>query len=182
MTEQTASEGERQRVLAVDFDGTISLGTFPRTGEPRESVVDALRMLRAKGWRIVIDSCRVNSHWPEPARAQKVAEMLEWMGEHAVPFHDVWGLDMWQVLPDEFSMATLLIGQSVLNRGGHVVSRECGGAVVLAYSSTVGKCLADAYLNDRHPGAWELFARGPEAIVEAVEKIAAVPAVEEQAS
>jgi|SRR5438128_1022971 len=72
---------DKQRVIAVDFDGVIAeyqgwegIGTL---GSPRQDVIDALKVLREEGWKIVVYSCRAST------------EITPYLLQHAVPFDEV---------------------------------------------------------------------------------------------
>jgi len=78
--------------VACDFDGTIAEYAFPGCGPPRTEVIQALRMLRAEGWKIIIHSSRVNSDWPEPGRTQKCEAMIQYLVTLGVPFDEIWGI------------------------------------------------------------------------------------------
>jgi hypothetical protein len=76
----------------VDFDGTICHYAFPECGPPRAEVIEALQALRAEGWRIIIHSSRVNSHWPEPERTAQCEAMVRYLIASDVPFDEIWGI------------------------------------------------------------------------------------------
>jgi len=78
--------------IAVDFDGCICEYDFPRCGQPRRDVIELLRHLRTKGWRIIVHSSRVNQCWPNNEWVEKVSDMLNFLTMHCVPFHEIWGL------------------------------------------------------------------------------------------
>ncbi len=88
--------------IAVDFDGTLHLGRFPEIGDPNRDLIEALGIW-VKGSphnTVMIHSCRVNTHWPEPERGEKIEEMLRWLNSHQVPFHEVWGLTIYRRLEE----------------------------------------------------------------------------------
>lgn len=47
-----------QRVIAVDFDGTIVESKFPEIGELKQDIADKVREEKAKGNVIIIWTCR----------------------------------------------------------------------------------------------------------------------------
>jgi hypothetical protein len=72
--------GVKQLVIAVDFDGVIANydgwnGTS--IGTPRADVIEALRVLRSEGWKIVVYSCR------------GAEEISPYLAENAIPFDEV---------------------------------------------------------------------------------------------
>ncbi len=125
---------KHQRTIAVDFDGTLCEWAFPECGGPRTEVIAALRILREKGWHILIHTCRVNSHWEEPDRTEKVQAMLEWLLANDVPFDSVWGLRFGGLpVPDCPAL------------GGRLAEID----QYWERGSVTGKPLADVYLDDR---------------------------------
>lgn len=72
---------ERQRAIAVDFDGVIAdysgwkgSGIF---GPPRRDVLDVLKVLASEGWKIIVHTTR----GPE--------EVVQYLVENRVPFHEI---------------------------------------------------------------------------------------------
>jgi hydroxymethylpyrimidine pyrophosphatase-like HAD family hydrolase len=70
-----------RRTIAVDFDGVIAdydgwKGTGV-LGEPRRDVVEALRGLRAEGWKIVIHTTRGED------------EVESYLERHAIPHDEI---------------------------------------------------------------------------------------------
>jgi histidinol phosphatase-like enzyme len=49
---------ETDKVICVDFDGTIYDHDYPDVGPIKPGVIDALTRLREAGWWIAISSCR----------------------------------------------------------------------------------------------------------------------------
>ena len=77
----TNGESKKQPTIAVDFDGVIAdydggveLGV---PGAPRGDVVEALKVLRSEGWKIVVYSCR---------EAEVIRPYLK---QNAIPFDEV---------------------------------------------------------------------------------------------
>ena len=75
------SEGDKQPVIAVDFDGVIAdydgwRGTSA-LGPPRRDVIEVLKVLRSEGWKIVVYSCRA---------AEDISPYLK---ENSVPFDEI---------------------------------------------------------------------------------------------
>jgi len=110
--------------ICVDFDGTICEWDFPRCGPPREGVISALRMLKRRGWEILIHTSRVNFDWPERERYCRIGEMLQWLNDHEVPFDAVWGLR-------------------------EIMQREACWPSFTDDDAAVGKPVAHVYLDDR---------------------------------
>jgi hypothetical protein len=77
---RTNGETGRQLTIAVDFDGVISDydgSTETSIGPPRADVVEALKLLRGEGWKIVVYSCR------------GAAEIAPYLKENAIPFDEI---------------------------------------------------------------------------------------------
>jgi hypothetical protein len=70
-----------RRTIAVDFDGVIAEydgykgpGVF---GDPRQDVREALRELRAEGWKIIIHTTRGE------------LEIADYLKQHTIPFDEI---------------------------------------------------------------------------------------------
>jgi adenylylsulfate kinase len=70
-----------RRTIAVDFDGVIAEYDGYKgasvLGEPRADVVDAMRALRAEGWKIVIHTTRGQN------------EIAAYLERHSIPCDEV---------------------------------------------------------------------------------------------
>jgi adenylylsulfate kinase len=70
-----------RRTIAVDFDGVIADYDGYKgpgvLGAPRPDVIQALRALRAEGWKIVINSTR------------GAAEIAAYLKQHAIPHDEI---------------------------------------------------------------------------------------------
>jgi hypothetical protein len=77
----TSRESERRLVIAVDFDGVIAnYDGWTETstlGAPRGDVIEALKVLRSEGWKIVVYSCR---------GADEIGPYLK---QNAIPFDEI---------------------------------------------------------------------------------------------
>jgi hypothetical protein len=93
-------ESNKQPTIAVDFDGVIADYDggveMAAPGAPREDVVEALKVLRSEGWKIVVYSCRgteiihpylkqnaipfdeINPSPPTPAKGPKPRASVYW--------------------------------------------------------------------------------------------------------
>lgn len=72
---------ERQRTIAVDFDGVIANYDGWRgpesLGPPRPDVLSALTVLQREGWKIVIHTTRSDE------------QIYPYLVEHQVPYHEI---------------------------------------------------------------------------------------------
>lgn len=87
-----------QPTLGVDFDGTICDFEYPNIGKPKEGVKEALALLRAVGYRIVIWTCRTCSYHfdifggdpkqPTMERPNVIA-MRDYLKVHDIPYDEI---------------------------------------------------------------------------------------------
>jgi uncharacterized HAD superfamily protein len=47
-------------IIAIDFDGTIVEDAFPSIGPERETSIDVMKRLQARGHKIILWTCRDN--------------------------------------------------------------------------------------------------------------------------
>ena len=52
-----------EKIAVIDFDGTLCKFAFPEVGEVEPNVREALLILRKKGYKIHIHSCRTATYW-----------------------------------------------------------------------------------------------------------------------
>ncbi len=83
------------KVLLLDFDGTICDFAYPEMGEPKKGVKEALQKLRNMGFFIHILSCRTNveiQKYPID-RTMQVRAMKEYLDKHEIPYDEVLNKD-----------------------------------------------------------------------------------------
>lgn len=49
-------------IVAIDFDGTIADNEYPEIGELKDGVKEFMELIKNKGWRITIWTCRQETH------------------------------------------------------------------------------------------------------------------------
>lgn len=64
------------RVAAVDFDGCLCENAFPGIGRTRLNVIEAVQTLKARGWAIILHTCR---------EGQLLEDALNWCKAMDVP-------------------------------------------------------------------------------------------------
>lgn len=84
------------KAISVDFDKTISDSNYPELGPPITGAKEALTILRALGYKIIISSCRAsNMHWDlyypgtpfVPAVERPVYKaMVDWLKVNEIPY------------------------------------------------------------------------------------------------
>ncbi len=78
---QDRKDAEKQRTIAVDFDGVIAdyegWGGTGAIGLPRKDVIEALIVLRSEGWKIVVYSCRSET------------AIESYLVENSIPFDEI---------------------------------------------------------------------------------------------
>ena len=83
------------KVVVIDFDGTICKFNYPEMGEPQPRVKESLQKLRDMGWIIHILSCRTNvdlQKYPID-RTMQVRAMEEYLDKHEIPYDEVLNKD-----------------------------------------------------------------------------------------
>ena len=51
------------KIIAIDFDGTIVKNAFPDIGEEQPHAVNTIKLLKKRGYRIVLWTCRTGEHF-----------------------------------------------------------------------------------------------------------------------
>lgn len=67
-------------ILSIDFDGTISRGTYPAIDGLQPYARDVINRLYQAGHYIIINTCRSNGH---------LLDAINWLLHHRIPFHRV---------------------------------------------------------------------------------------------
>lgn len=74
----------RPPVIAIDFDGTItrqsSFVDFDERQPPREFAAEAIQLLKKKGCKIIIWTCRAEEHYPDT---------INYLEKHDIPFDKI---------------------------------------------------------------------------------------------
>lgn len=71
---------ERERIIAVDFDGCLCENAWPDIGEARQDVIDALLSRQKTGAKIILWTCRVG---------ERLDAAVRWCAEHGIAFDAV---------------------------------------------------------------------------------------------
>lgn len=64
-------------IIAVDFDGTLSMGPYPEIGNPKPYAVEMMNKLKNDGHYIILWTCR---------RGERLEDALNWLLEQGIPF------------------------------------------------------------------------------------------------
>lgn len=84
------------REVLIDFDGTLMPFGWPHEkdlGDPYPGVVRAMRLMRARGYRIVIFTARAWSGWVQQMGQafydDQLAQVTRYMEKHDIPYDEV---------------------------------------------------------------------------------------------
>lgn len=78
------------KVVIVDFDGTLCKFAFPDIGPIEPDVQLALSILRTKGYKIKIHSCRTATYWNnEKERKVHISLMRQFLSENKIPYDEI---------------------------------------------------------------------------------------------
>ena len=58
-----------ERIIAVDFDGTLCRDCYPKIGEANEALIRRLKELRAQGDRLILWTCRQGERLEEALKS-----------------------------------------------------------------------------------------------------------------
>ncbi len=87
--EQKIAIMDKERIISVDYDGTVCHFAFPESGKPREEVIQTLRWLKEDDWHIIIYSARATPS-AKPGAAEAFAAMTQFLIDHDVPHDEIW--------------------------------------------------------------------------------------------
>ena len=68
---------DRERVIAVDFDGCLCENAWPEIGEAKQDVIDALLSRQKSGAKIILWTCRVG---------EQLSAAVRWCTRHGIAF------------------------------------------------------------------------------------------------
>jgi len=94
---------ERERIIAVDFDGCLCENAWPEIGEAKQDVIDALLSRQKQGAKIILWTCRVG---------EQLDAAVRWCVRHGIVFDAInenlpvniaaFGNDCRKVFADEY--------------------------------------------------------------------------------
>ena len=67
-------------IIAVDFDGTLTMDRYPEIGSPKPYAVETMKRLKADGHYIILWTCR---------RGDRLEAAINWLLEQGIPFDRV---------------------------------------------------------------------------------------------
>jgi len=84
-----------EKVIVIDFDGTICDFKYPKMGEPKKGVREALFKLKELGYTIQILSCRTSPDLKKHPieRLEQVRDMERYLKENNIPYDEVLNKD-----------------------------------------------------------------------------------------
>lgn len=71
---------EYDKIIAVDFDGTLCESRYPEIGAPNEEIINYVKEQKKAGAKIILWTCR---------NEQQTKEAVEWCKEHGLIFDAV---------------------------------------------------------------------------------------------
>lgn len=87
-----------EKIIVIDFDGTIAPNNFPEFSEPYKGTKKALEELKRLGFKIVIHTSRTAGYWfrekNKIPRLDKQLELLkEYFNKYELPYDYFWLAD-----------------------------------------------------------------------------------------
>lgn len=70
-------EMKNHKIIAVDFDGTLSFGRWPEVGEPNTELIGFLKKWSNKGNKLILWTCRTG---------QALEKAVKWCGQQGLSF------------------------------------------------------------------------------------------------
>lgn len=67
-------------IIAVDFDGTLCENKYPEIGKPNGVLIDALKLRKDNGAKIILWTCRVGD---------QLEQAIDWCQDHGLTFDAV---------------------------------------------------------------------------------------------
>ncbi len=135
------------KIIAVDFDGTLCVDALPGIGEPRWRVIDYLNKQKKSGAKLILWTCRTG---------KKLQEAVVWCRERGITFDAInenlkeviefFGGDSRKILADEYiddkaipisSAADLAIGDE--NRKTVVLDKDLETMLISAMRYALGR-------------------------------------------
>lgn len=81
-------------IIAIDFDGTLFTNEYPNVGKPIWEVINKCKELKAKGYCLILWTCRVGEALEEAKKAlHKVGLDFEYINENPKPMQEIFGND-----------------------------------------------------------------------------------------
>lgn len=71
---------DKYSIIAVDFDGTLSLGIWPEVGPANIELIEHLQILKREGNKIILWTCRTG---------EDLAVAVNWCKEYGLEFDSV---------------------------------------------------------------------------------------------
>ena len=78
------------KIVVIDFDGTLCKFAFPDVGPIEPDVKIALETLKRAGYTIKIHSCRTATYWERPdEREEHIRLIIDFMQKHGLPYDEI---------------------------------------------------------------------------------------------
>ena len=80
------------KIYAVDFDGTLSLGTYPYIGEPNKDLIAYLINARSNGEKVILWTCREGELLDEAVKwCRGMGLEFDAVNDHLPELKEAWG-------------------------------------------------------------------------------------------
>lgn len=74
-------------LIAIDFDGTITDGSFPKVGKARPHAFEVMKELQKAGYKLILNTCRENNG--HKISEQYLTDAVNFCKENGVEFRSV---------------------------------------------------------------------------------------------
>ena len=93
----------RNKIIAIDFDGTLCTNAFPKIGEPKQSVIDAILREQKNGVNVILWTCRVGERLIEAVKfCNRAGIIFDAVNENVPAWIEFCGGDTRKVFADEY--------------------------------------------------------------------------------
>ncbi|KKN39369.1 hypothetical protein LCGC14_0744030 [marine sediment metagenome] len=83
---------EHPKTVCLDFDGVLAHYIHWKDGgigEPNPEGVKLVRLLKANGYRVVVQSCRTSPVFGADRAVEQTAAIGAWLAQHGIPVDEV---------------------------------------------------------------------------------------------
>lgn len=71
---------QNDKIIAVDFDGTLCKDSYPQIGEPNTELIYRLKQMQQEGCKLILWTCRCG---------ERLEEAVRWCGNFQIQFDAV---------------------------------------------------------------------------------------------
>lgn len=94
---------KKRKIIAIDYDGTIALNSYPQAGEPNWTVIGMAQVEKATGAKLILWTCREGEELDVAVEACRQWGLeFDAVNDNLTEMKEVWGNNPRKIFANEY--------------------------------------------------------------------------------